>query len=904
MSSSSAGAEDGAELNSVTSRLRAAKRQIQKLVETSSQPLSSGEGAGNVRRQRHPVMENAEPNSSFHLGMELFGQQDVGGLERVVREKLEVLEGALDGVLRDVTSRGEAGQGSLSSICEDGGDGDEAPRSPEELEAEAALLKAKVVFLKVCSKVRSSLDESVRLAGTGSEMTAALADSAKLLVEARQGMGVAEKMIETQLKSSSASAGTGASGGNPPAFSASEAYKVLDSIRASVRRQKVLLIRRAKTAWEQSVELAPNSLSVRGGSSGSSSSSSSGPSPLQVTYETLETLQDTNEDGSALQDLLRAFVRDLYSTAFLPALDSNKSSGAAKKWTFHESEERSSAPTTVVTTSSGTRGPVRRLSWSADDGDHDETVANADAVDSWSETFAFLQRILSFVANRVLLRRASLCAFVGKRLLGKPDAQPSELNLDVLGIESRRLGDDNGLLLEPLLDRLRSTCIPKTLRADELSTLATTSERLHRFIDPFVESLSSSKLLPPLDSPGAPFRLASFAESVEQLYVDNRRCVILNEARRLLVETDYHNTVRVGEEVPPETRKDVPPDNDGDDGLGIFRLHKCAVSETAHSAMQLCRGTMDEAVECRPRGGGNDVDNESLSPLSLLPAVLYRTAREVLDLFRAMVPVSYGYEIQNVPRTAAAFHNDCVFIAHNCLTLGLEYRDGFAAAAAGTSDQRLGDNDVRGNVLRQTCMFVDMVPLFRNLADKSMGDMLELQAKQIVEIVGERIPLLGAALRSDEILAEWSEAETALTAGIYHLRHLFQAWKPVLSHDILTRSMWYLSDVVFTLFLDQVISAKDISADACTFVGTLFRKASYEIKELVGVEDTSGSRVYDRFDAVGRFMDMSLADIQVGLADGVFRSVTGPELTRLIIATFDDSPKRRNLLDAIVLNND
>lgn len=157
-----------------------------------------------------------------------------------------------------------------------------------------------------------------------------------------------------------------------------------------------------------------------------------------------------------------------------------------------------------------------------------------------------------------------------------------------------------------------------------------------------------------------------------------------------------------------------------------------------------------------------------------------------------------------------------------------------------------------------------------------------------------------------------------------------------MSKDILTRSMWYLCDVVFTLFLDQVLNARDvrfgfylsfafrlrssaplshrylvflvafplkISIDASKFVSTLFEKATYEIKELLCVgDDTSGSRVYDRFFAVGRFMDMTLSDVQVALGRGMFRCVSGPELIRLIVATFDDSPKRQGVINILTKN--
>ena len=397
--------------------------------------------------------------------------------------------------------------------------------------------------------------------------------------------------------------------------------------------------------------------------------------------------------------------------------------------------------------------------------------------------------------------------------------------------------------------------------------------QLEGCIEPFLDALAAKKLLP-IDGT---VRLATLTSSFEQKYVEWRRCTLLNEARSICVNNDYHNTVQVGEDVGQNEDEALGIT----DGMAIFKLPTCSVSDTAFKLMAMCRRIMDEAVDQKVA--------PELSPLSCLAATLYRTAREVLDLFRAIIPVTHGHEVAHVPRTAAVLHNDCVFFAHHCLTLGLEYKDKFPEVPV---------EDARGKLLRHTCMFVDMVPLFRDLADRSLGEMLDAQAKQLSVLVGERIPLLGEALGSDEILAEWSDAESALQAGLYHVRHLSQAWKPILSSDIWNRSMCFLVDVLLTLFLDQVARAKDISASAAQFANALFRKAAHDLDGLLG-GDKKNSRVWDRFVAVGGVMDMSIADIQVGLADGMFRSVTGPELSRLVTSCFDDGPKRRTLLQLL-----
>jgi len=425
------------------------------------------------------------------------------------------------------------------------------------------------------------------------------------------------------------------------------------------------------------------------------------------------------------------------------------------------------------------------------------------------------------------------------------------------------------------MDALEATCIPEYLQPDELGQLATCGKELDDFFSPFLQTLASKGLI----SGSVLSQLSSFSSTFEHKYVQKRRCSILYKARSLLLNNDYHNTVEVG--------MDVLPNKDDDrlglsGGMAVFRLQKSSISDTASRVMELCRKTMEEAVEQRVVSGE--------SPLALLPPTLYRTAREVLDQFRAIIPVTHGHEIANVPRTAAVHHNDCVFIAYHCLSLGLEFREKFSF---------VDDGDSRANLLRQTCIFVDMVPLFRDLAERSMGDMLDRQARQVSELVGERIVLLGESLRSDEIVSEWSDAENAIAAGLYHLNHLSKAWKPILSRDVLNRSVGYLADILFSLLLDQITKATDISTNACQFVGTQFEKVNNEIGALM--EDGHvGSQLWDRFLAVGRFMFMSLADVQAGLSEG--RSISGPELSKLVLSCFNESPKRQTLLKLLSAN--
>jgi len=123
--------------------------------------------------------------------------------------------------------------------------------------------------------------------------------------------------------------------------------------------------------------------------------------------------------------------------------------------------------------------------------------------------------------------------------------------------------------------------------------------------------------------------------------------------------------------------------------------------------------------------------------------------------------------------------------------------------------------------------------------------------------------------------------------------------------------MGSLIDVVFCLFLEPILKADNISEAASQFIGFLYRTAQLQFAELFGVDDEASGKsivvdiarksckVWDRFAAVGDFMQMNLSDINDALSMGKFVSITGPELSRLILATFDESEKRRKLLHAL-----
>jgi len=689
------------------------------------------------------------------------------------------------------------------------------------------------------------------------------------------------------------------------------AHRILSSLRHQIRRHRVELVHKAGTVLDGSVELTSTSIAVK-----------SSPQ-LDIAYRVLETLDDgaignrqtsKKHKNSALQETLRGFTTRLYREALKPILtkqlsDKNDNGDGARRWKVEETADKRST-TIIGVSASNKRGTMHLIEWSfahaasGDENDNDNDNDNEISaipeeesktfsfavVNSWKNVLDVVQRILVFVQSKVLLEREALCSMVGKRLFGTPNAMPSLMNLSALGLESTLLGEnDQGVLVEAMLEWLRKQCLSESDGEDtmgsvgskKLDRVSALREELLESTLPFCRELEDRHLLQS-DSPSS---LVRFCQNFEKNFVDHRRCVRLNQARDILIQNDYHNTAIVGvEEISA-------PQDSQEAALAIFRLSRCSISDTANKLVDLVRNTMDESVAVA------EVPKDS--PLAILRPSLYKTAREMFSLFRSIIPANHGREVANVPRTAAVLHNDAVFLAHHCLTLGLEYKEKYP---------QVDEDDARGKLLKQTCIFVDMVPLFRELADTSLNDMLDLQKHQLAEIVGRRITYFGQALRSDESVHEWSEAETALAAGVYHLRHLSQAWKSILSKSVFLRSMGYLADVLFALYLKEVTSnATIISGSARQFAGALFRKATVDIRELLfdeGKQQQEDPKPYSlgwgRFEAVGNFLELDqLAQVEQALSSGVFRNVASQELARLVQATYRDSPQRKALLNCM-----
>ena len=302
-----------------------------------------------------------------------------------------------------------------------------------------------------------------------------------------------------------------------------------------------------------------------------------------------------------------------------------------------------------------------------------------------------IQSVMAFVHERALLGREDLSQIMGQVVFEdapSPSSSPSTSVLPTTHLHHRPT------ILSALSTLVHSRCIPTSPHATD-AYLRYVSTTLGSSTLEFEHDLLACSYLLPTD---APTLLSHYATQTVRTYADARRSTVLALGRDVATgkgsDRDYHDTTRVGIDVYAKRKAVGKGYVEGvDKGCGevedmaVFVLHRCAVSNVALELMELCKATMEEAVVSAKAAVAVGVvppppppppptnPSSSMPPppplpptndptpkqkhtrlARLLPPTLYRTARELLNLFRAVIPATHKLEIATFEGDALVDH--------------------------------------------------------------------------------------------------------------------------------------------------------------------------------------------------------------------------------------------------------
>jgi hypothetical protein len=371
----------------------------------------------------------------------------------------------------------------------------------------------------------------------------------------------------------------------------------------------------------------------------------------------------------------------------------------------------------------------------------------------WNALTCAIQSIFTFFFYHVLEEITILASHVGKLILflhplstTTKDANSATAALEII---SKKHHQKLSSVQESLRQIFWEHCFPNTLDCRPILQLLQTSPYDH-FINAaytLEEALKKNHYLP---QEGDWF-LTTFVKDFPTKYCEKKRVHVLMQARKIIMQSDYHTAVPVGiednDQEEDNSQNITEEEKTMKSYMSIFHFPKCAISIVAQKILDLVRETMKEAAEVSSIGASlisspkhfEENDDPSFTSDSNIASCcsqqLFLAARECFDIFRAVIPSLHRKDLYTLPRSAAIFHNDCTYFAHACTTLGLEFADQMTTTTP-------------------ICTFVDMIPVFRELGNNIMMDMIKRQRHETLEILASHQiinGLLQKSLRMNEV---------------------------------------------------------------------------------------------------------------------------------------------------------
>ena len=369
-------------------------------------------------------------------------------------------------------------------------------------------------------------------------------------------------------------------------------------------------------------------------------------------------------------------------------------------------------------------------------------------------------------------------------------------------------------------------------------------------------------------------------------HFSNKKCQdLLFTAREMLkADVDFHNSKLVsipGKQKPVTPLKDISGGKTKDERDGkreerspgkqteselsenMFHFPTCRVSECIPEFFNLVYKTLVEATESNKPG---DVR-------------LFYTARNIIDLYRVVVPTYYEEDLRELPQMSALHYNNCMYLAHHLLTLGHQFRP------------KLPEPLNRG-----AATFVDMVSPMRNLGEKCFEDQLRKQSHVLLDMLegGGGLVDLNATLM-----------EKSIRQVCFQLRKLCRVWKDILPENIHKSALSTLLNISLNKFLADILKLEDISSDDSHSLHNLmgiFVEKSPEAIQISAEEMPQTVNLWAKFLELRCIIDSSLQTIEDRWKEGkgpLAQEFSCNEIRGLIRALFQNTDRRASVLSKI-----
>ena len=287
-------------------------------------------------------------------------------------------------------------------------------------------------------------------------------------------------------------------------------------------------------------------------------------------------------------------------------------------------------------------------------------------------------------------------------------------------------------------------------------------------------------------------KMSEYASDVNVHFINQKNQDMLVKARSILKQP-LHNTVTVTNPDPFSKLEEILPlpapsnsNRDTDEEPGAFDIAqlnfvfpKCAVSKSVMEFMDHLYETLKECCH-------------STDPAAAMQ--IFCLARNMVDLFCAVLSSHHSEAISDLPRVAAVQHNNCMYLAHHLMTLGHQFHSRLPPP-----------------LNSQTTTFVDQVPLVRTLGVECFLAEMKKQSSCLLDFLKSFGSFSGVSRDSQREVVRRS-----LQMALLHISKLSKVYLEVLPVNIHHKSVGSLLNIFVAEVIRMVVSMEDIAADDAT----------------------------------------------------------------------------------------
>ena len=434
-------------------------------------------------------------------------------------------------------------------------------------------------------------------------------------------------------------------------------------------------------------------------------------------------------------------------------------------------------------------------------------------------------------------------------------------------------------LEELVIAHCLSTSIPRML--SELDQYETTRTKTHYFENEIVKMgfIEAGKMC----------KMSEYTDNVNTHFITQKSQDMLVKARSILMQP-IHNTITVTEVDPIKKLNDILPVSESctanekdvnEDSYGVdisslnFAFPCCAVSQSVHEFVDLLYLSLKEC---------------SLSTNPSAAVQPFHLARNMVELFCAVLSSYHSGPMTELPRVAAVQHNNFMYLAHHLITLGHQFHSRLPPP-----------------LNSQTTTFIDQVPIVRQLGEECFLAEMRKQSSCILDFLKSfgTFHEVSGDLKRDNV---WQSLQGALLL-VSKLSKVYLEVLPTIIHH---KAIGGLLNTFVAEIIRMILSMEDIaSADAAelhSLLNLIVEKGPPAL--LLTSEEASKESIstycknWNKLGELTVVMDAALLEI-VELWDSgkgrLAKELSVSEVRGLIKALFKNTERRASALNKITV---